>query len=254
MKIRCWTRPTSCGEATDRVWRENAGMPWGISESGYNTVDAHLNYQYRAFGVPGLGLETRPWRGSGHCALCLSSCPDGRARRGLRESGAAAAEGVRTDSTACMRRSTIRRRGSPRAIALWSARIMAHHQGMSFLSLRLSAPRPADAEALRDPILCSRPPRCSYKNGFQGHGVLFALTELSDLRTTSSAPETPVRVFRIHPTRRSPDVAALVERPLSRDGDECGRRVQSLERSRRDALARRQHLRQLGNVLLHPRR
>jgi cellobiose phosphorylase len=30
--------------------------PWGISESGYNMVDANLNYQYRAFGVPGLGL------------------------------------------------------------------------------------------------------------------------------------------------------------------------------------------------------
>ncbi|HEX4851174.1 MAG TPA: cyclic beta 1-2 glucan synthetase, partial [Puia sp.] len=28
---------------------------WGISESGYNMVDASLNYQYRAFGVPGLG-------------------------------------------------------------------------------------------------------------------------------------------------------------------------------------------------------
>ena len=32
-------------------------MPWGISESGYNSVDANLNYQYRAFGVPGLGLK-----------------------------------------------------------------------------------------------------------------------------------------------------------------------------------------------------
>ncbi len=33
------------------------GVPWGISESGYNSVDAALNYQYRAFGVPGLGLK-----------------------------------------------------------------------------------------------------------------------------------------------------------------------------------------------------
>ena len=33
------------------------GIPWGISESGYNMIDAHLNYQYRAFGVPGLGLK-----------------------------------------------------------------------------------------------------------------------------------------------------------------------------------------------------
>ncbi|MDF1530129.1 MAG: cyclic beta 1-2 glucan synthetase, partial [Sedimenticola sp.] len=33
------------------------GIPWGMSESGYNLVDVHLNYQYRAFGVPGLGLK-----------------------------------------------------------------------------------------------------------------------------------------------------------------------------------------------------
>jgi cyclic beta-1,2-glucan synthetase len=33
------------------------GVPWGISESAYNTTDAAMNYQYRAFGVPGLGLK-----------------------------------------------------------------------------------------------------------------------------------------------------------------------------------------------------
>ena len=33
------------------------GVPWGVSESGYNLTDVHLNYQYRAFGVPGLGLK-----------------------------------------------------------------------------------------------------------------------------------------------------------------------------------------------------
>ncbi|HTU27436.1 MAG TPA: glucoamylase family protein, partial [Pirellulales bacterium] len=32
-------------------------VPWGISESGYNVTDANLNYQYRAFGVPGLGFK-----------------------------------------------------------------------------------------------------------------------------------------------------------------------------------------------------
>lgn len=32
-------------------------VPWGISESGYNMVDSNLNYQYRAFGVPDLGLK-----------------------------------------------------------------------------------------------------------------------------------------------------------------------------------------------------
>src|SRR5665647_530513 len=33
------------------------GVPWGTSESGYNITDANLNYQYRAFGVPGLGFK-----------------------------------------------------------------------------------------------------------------------------------------------------------------------------------------------------
>ncbi|MHB1922763.1 MAG: glucoamylase family protein, partial [Chitinophagaceae bacterium] len=32
-------------------------VPWGISESAYSKLDASLNYQYRAFGVPGLGLK-----------------------------------------------------------------------------------------------------------------------------------------------------------------------------------------------------
>lgn len=33
------------------------GVPWGISESGFNAWDSHYDYQYRAFGVPGLGLK-----------------------------------------------------------------------------------------------------------------------------------------------------------------------------------------------------
>ena len=33
------------------------GVPWGISESAYNMQDLDGNYQYRAFGVPGLGLK-----------------------------------------------------------------------------------------------------------------------------------------------------------------------------------------------------
>ena len=33
------------------------GIPWGISESAYYRTDANQNYQYRAFGVPGLGLK-----------------------------------------------------------------------------------------------------------------------------------------------------------------------------------------------------
>jgi cyclic beta-1,2-glucan synthetase len=33
------------------------GIPWGMSESGFNLMDGQANYQYQAFGVPGLGLK-----------------------------------------------------------------------------------------------------------------------------------------------------------------------------------------------------
>jgi cellobiose phosphorylase len=33
------------------------GVPFGISESGYYAFDHRMNYQYRAFGVPGLGFK-----------------------------------------------------------------------------------------------------------------------------------------------------------------------------------------------------
>ena len=57
IRARCSTRPTApwssgrCSTATQR------GVPWGISESAYNAQDLDGNYQYRAFGVPGLGLK-----------------------------------------------------------------------------------------------------------------------------------------------------------------------------------------------------
>lgn len=33
------------------------GVPWGVSESAYNTRDLSFAYQYTAFGIPGLGLK-----------------------------------------------------------------------------------------------------------------------------------------------------------------------------------------------------
>ena len=43
--------------ASQIEYGRKCGVPWGISECGYNAIDVHLNYQYRAFGVPGLGLK-----------------------------------------------------------------------------------------------------------------------------------------------------------------------------------------------------
>jgi cellobiose phosphorylase len=59
--------PTYEGTLLDETYRavidrqiaygKERGVPWGVSESGYNKTDAQLNYQYRAFGVPGLGFK-----------------------------------------------------------------------------------------------------------------------------------------------------------------------------------------------------
>src|SRR5947207_10220417 len=49
----------SCRMAVRRQmdYAKERGVPWGISESAYNLVDRHNNYQYKAFGIPGLGLK-----------------------------------------------------------------------------------------------------------------------------------------------------------------------------------------------------
>jgi cyclic beta-1,2-glucan synthetase len=38
-------------------YARDRAVPWGVSESAYNLVDRYDNYQYKAFGVPGLGLK-----------------------------------------------------------------------------------------------------------------------------------------------------------------------------------------------------
>ena len=49
----------TCKAAVERQieYGRERSVPWGFSESGFNLTDAHLNYQYRAFGAPGLGLK-----------------------------------------------------------------------------------------------------------------------------------------------------------------------------------------------------
>ena len=49
----------TCKAAVSRQieYGRQRAVPWGISESCYNATDMHQVYQYRAFGVPGLGFK-----------------------------------------------------------------------------------------------------------------------------------------------------------------------------------------------------
>lgn len=110
-------------------------LPWGISESGYNILDASFNYQYRAFGVPGLGLK----RGLGEdvvmapyaSALALMVSPESACLNLER----LATEGLqgRFGMYEAVDYTPIRLPRGRNAAIVYS--FMAHHQGMSFLSL-----------------------------------------------------------------------------------------------------------------------
>ena len=42
---------------SQKKYGRERNMPWGVSESGFSTMDLHLDYQYKAIGVPWLGLK-----------------------------------------------------------------------------------------------------------------------------------------------------------------------------------------------------
>jgi cyclic beta-1,2-glucan synthetase len=50
-------RACAAAVETQIAYAGRRGVPWGMSESEYYRVDAHHNYQYRAFGVPDLGFK-----------------------------------------------------------------------------------------------------------------------------------------------------------------------------------------------------
>ena len=56
-RTRCSTSRAGWSCAARSSTAPTRGVPWGISESAYNVVDRHDTYQYKAFGVPGLGLK-----------------------------------------------------------------------------------------------------------------------------------------------------------------------------------------------------
>ncbi len=112
------------------------GVPWGISESAYNLQDLDGNYQYRAFGVPGLGLK----RGLADdlviapyatvLAALVSPTDAVTNLKALRDEGVAGRYGYYEAIDYTEERLPKGQRGG---VVLMT--YMAHHQGMSFLAL-----------------------------------------------------------------------------------------------------------------------
>lgn len=130
------------------------GTPWGISESGYNQVDSHQTYQYRAFGVPGLGLK----RGLAEdlviapyaTVLALMITP----RLACDNLQRLAADGLLGEYGFYEAVDYTPARLPPGSNQSTVRQFMAHHQGMSFLALAfVLLDQPMQRRFLADPML-----------------------------------------------------------------------------------------------------
>ncbi len=200
----------SCRAAVKRQieYGKLRGVPWGISESGYNLVDAHRDYQYRAFGVPGLGLK----RGLSEdvviapyaSALALMVAPE-EACLNLQRLAAEGYEGKFGFFEAIDYTPSRQRREQASAVV---RSFMAHHQGMSFLSLasvlldhQMQKRFESDPEFQSTLLLLQE--RVPKNTAFYSH-----TNELSEIRPASNGPEMPMRILN-SPDTTIPEVQLL---------------------------------------------
>jgi cyclic beta-1,2-glucan synthetase len=250
----------SCRQALVRQI-EYAGahnVPWGISESAYNLTDRLGNYQYKAFGVPGLGLK----RG---LADELVVAPYASAL------GAMVRPGAATDNLRILEREQVRgehgffdaidysnrqplssedpaHRGRGHGIVVPNH--FAHHQGMILVALsnvlrsgRMVRRFHADPRVrATDLLLQERVPR---------EAPTLDARPVDDTRAPLSQPVMTEAAVPLAAQHLSPH-AVPVERPVHRRGHEQRRGPQSVPRLVGDALARRRDVRQRRRRALHP--
>jgi cellobiose phosphorylase len=186
----------TCHAAVERqiVYGFQRGVPWGMSECGYNAVDASLNYQYHAFGVPGLGLQrglaedlvVAPYAS----VLALMVAPE-QACLNLQKLAAAGLEGQFGLFEAIDYTVSRVPRGQSGVVV---RSFMAHHQGMVLLALAyLNLDRPMQRRFEADPqfqatslLLHERIPKAT--------GSFMHIMDSPDVRASSGSPEMPVHL------------------------------------------------------------
>lgn len=200
----------TCKAAVARqiAYGNQCGIPWGISESGYNTVDAHFNYQYRAFGVPGLGLMrgladdlvVAPYAS----VLALMIAPE-EACLNLERLASEGFTGRFGFYEAIDYTPARQRRRQANAVV---RSFMAHHQGMSLLALAyLLLDRPMQRRFESDPLLKAAMPLLQER--IPKATALFSHTDqLSEVSSMPAAAETPIRVFN-GPDTPMPEIQLL---------------------------------------------
>ena len=185
------------------------GVPWGISESGYNRTDAELNYQYRAFGVPGLGLKRglaedlviAPYASA--VALMVAPVAACENLQRLAAEGRAGAYGFHeaVDYTPT--------RLPPDQSSATIRSFMAHHQGMSLLALdNLLRDSPMQRRFMACPLLKAADLLLQERTPKTVPSVFVEDLTLEEARTPSGEGESVMRVVT-NPTAPAPEVHLL---------------------------------------------
>jgi cellobiose phosphorylase len=185
------------------------GVPWGISESGYNRTDVQFNYQYRAFGVPGLGLKRglaedlviAPYATA--MALMVSPVAACENLQRLAADGRAGAYGFHeaVDYTPA--------RLPPDETSATIKSFMAHHQGMSLLALvNLLHDCPMQRRFMACPLLKAADLLLQERVPKTAASVFIEDLKLEESRTPSGEGESVMRVFT-NPTTPAPEVHLL---------------------------------------------
>jgi cellobiose phosphorylase len=188
---------------------KSRGVPWGISESGYNRTDAHMNYQYRAFGVPGLGLKRgladdlviAPY--ASVMALMVAPLEACKNLQRLAAEGRAGAFGFyeAVDYTAS--------RLPPDETSATIRSFMAHHQGMSLLALvNLLRDNPMPRRFMACPMLQAADLLLQERVPKTAASVLSKDLKLEESRALPGSSEAVMRVFT-NPTLPAPEVHLL---------------------------------------------
>jgi cellobiose phosphorylase len=191
------------------IYGKSRGVPWGISESGYNRTDVQQNYQYRAFGVPGLGLK----RGLADdlviapyatvMALMLAPVAACENLQRLAGEGRAGAYGFyeAVDYTPS--------RLPPDETSATIRSFMAHHQGMSLLALvNLLRDSPMPRRFMACPLLQAADLLLQERVPKAAPTVLSADLKLEESRRLTGEGEAVMRIFT-NPTPPAPEVHLL---------------------------------------------
>ncbi|RPI19341.1 MAG: cyclic beta 1-2 glucan synthetase, partial [Acidobacteriales bacterium] len=200
----------TCRAAVQRQieYGRKRGVPWGISESCYNATDVHLNYQYRAFGVPGLGLKrglaedlvVAPYAS----ALALMVAPE-QACLNLQRLAGDGFQGAYGFYEAIDYTPSRLPRGHSSAVV---RAFLAHHQGMSLLSLAyLLLESPMQRRFESNPLFQAT--RLLLQERIPKAMASYSHTaEPAGLGETPGVTEAPVRIFS-SPNSAVPEVQLL---------------------------------------------